>query len=520
MPINTKIIQILDHINDLEFTQSSEKFNGNNLNIQLFRGNLLHFAEMDPILSSLLNGFNRILGIYLQSFVYDAKPQVCQTCGSSKLTNYGTYRRNFKDLIGKYETKVQRYFCGNCGGTTSIDEVNKDKAAFENCTISKEVSRLIAVLYEGGCSLRYVADIIRATKTIEINKDTVRNHLLKIGYEIRESWENELDRKKANQVAMDEQYFTIRTRDPNDQSMMVIAVIDLERDKIIRLRTEKAETVTYLDTKFIIDEFEKTPEVFLTDGNKSLQAGLKDFAPNSHHEKCLQHRSRNINRKDDVVKTFIDEKSDEIIDQEINKIRNDLMDTYKSKVRDQLTELLKDENIDKKTAWKELSLADKDIEEIIELYGYDKEGREIRKEVHESFLYRRLYSGRKVAEMIRVANLDLSSKLDDFTTAVVEGYHRTMRAREKKLLCFRTFEFAEVVSIINAELYNYKRGHGSIKSPFDGFKLLERNHRDEAPSRPITIRGEKYKRQRSSQIYHPSCDHTIEQVVESIVPTN
>jgi len=486
-----------------------------------FPGNLKILADTDNDLRQLLDGFTILLDCYLKSFVYDTEPQVCQTCGSCEIVKNGTKAKPFKDLIGSYSIRIQRYLCNVCARTTCIDDKSMDELAFQFSGTSISLSKLAVVLYNGGCSLRYTSDVILASTGIFINKDTVRNQLMKFGNKIRKEYSNDLDRKKAKQVAIDEQYITIRSKDPNEQSAMIITVIDVEKNKIIQMRTEKAKQITELDVKFLIDEFDEPPEVIITDGAKAYKSGIRDFAPDSHHHGCLQHIAKNI-RKKKGVKKAITEKAEEIIQQEIKTHRKYLKDTYKREVLKELTELLENQIIDKKTAWQEVVLTNEAIEERIIEMGYSEKKQKIRRKIHEAFIQRRLYAGIEAADYARLKELGLEEKVKQKTTAKVEGYHRTMRSRERRALCYRTVEFVETVAQINAEFYNYKRGHGVDEGPFNGFKSFKSfkiklpNLQEEPSKRHITYRSEKYKQQRSHSLELPINDQMFTSVMQSI----
>jgi len=484
-------------------------------NLHPFNGNLQILAEADHNLGEFLNGFAILLKNYLHSLVYDNKPEACQTCGSSEIVKNGTYNKPFNDLIGSYQIRIQRYKCKICKGTTSIDDKSMDELAFRFSGTSISISKLAVVLYNGGCSLRYTSDVILASTGISISKDTVRSHLMKFGNKIRTEFNNDLDRKKAKQVAIDEQYITIRSKDPNEQSAMIITVIDVVKNKIVQMRTEKAKQISELDVKFIIDEFDEIPEVIITDGAKAYKSGIRDFAPNTHHEGCLQHVTKNVRKKKEVKKA-IEETAENIVSKEIETHRKYLKDTYKRDVLGELTELLENNVIDKKTAWQELSLANEAIEEKIIEMGYSKDDLKIRKKIHGAFIHRRLYAGIETAEYARLKELGLHKKVNQRTTAKVEGYHRTLRSRERRALCYRTFEFVETIANINAELYNYKRNHGVDKSPFDGFKIITKNMPENTSERDITYRSEKYKQQRSHSLEYPGSNQMLTRVMQSI----
>ncbi|MHA1912601.1 MAG: hypothetical protein ACTSYA_13020 [Candidatus Kariarchaeaceae archaeon] len=46
------------------------------------------------------------------------------------------------------------------------------------------------------------------------------------------------------------------------------------------------------------------------------------------------------------------------------------------------------------------------------------------------------------------------------TTAVLEGYNRIMRTRERIALCFRSLETVKAVAYIQADYHNLKLGAG------------------------------------------------------------
>lgn len=480
-----------------------------------FRGNLQIFANNDQDFKNFIDGMTVLLQQYLASYVYDDQPQVCQTCGSQDIVRNGTKDKTFQDVIGTYDIKVQRYICNECSRTTSLDDNSVDTLAFKFSGTSISISRLATILYNGGCSLRYTSDIILASTGVSLKKDAIRRHILKFGGRIRTEYSSDLDRKKAKQVAIDEQYFTIRSRDPNNQSLMVITVVDVEKDKIVQMRTEKAKQITELDVKFILDEFEEDPEVIVTDGARAYKSGIKEFAPGSYHENCLQHRCHNV-RKKKQAKKIVKSNAESIVGKERQYHHEQLKRTYKREVLKELTKLLENRTIGRKTAWQEVSLANEAIDEKLDLLGYSEEKMELRQKIHEAYLHRRLYAAMEAAEYARLKELGLEEVIDQRTTAKVEGYHRTVRSRERRALCYRTVEFAQAVAQINAEFYNYKRGHGIKESPFEGFRLKKQIKAYENVNRHITIRSEKYKQQRSYSLQNATSNQVMLGAMQSV----
>lgn len=511
----------MNNAHQLETILSIQKLTESSVNfyekstLKLFQGNLQLLGDADKDFGRLLDGFSILIENYLKSYVYDAEPQACQTCKSSEIVKNGKFDKPFNDLIGSYSIKIQRYLCKICSGTTSIDEKSMDELAFQFSGTSISISKLAVILYNGGCSLRYTSDVILATTGIFINKDTVRSHLMKFGNKIRTEFKNDLDRKKAKQVAVDEQYITIRSKNPNDQSAMIITVIDIEKNKIVQMRTEKAKQITELDVKFMIDEFDVHPEAIITDGAKAYKSAIRDFAPNTHHCDCLQHKGRNV-RKNKHVKKIIADKAKMIVTEEINSHRKHLKRTYKRDVINDLTELMEKEVIDKEIAWQELSLANKIIEEKIIEMGYAEKDLKTRTKIHEAYIQRRVYTGIEAADYAKLKELGLEKKIEQKTTAKVEGYHRTLRSRERRALCYRTFSFVKTIAHINAELYNYKRGHGIRESPFNGFKINYQNMQNKSSERNITYRSEKYKQQRSYSLEDATSNSMFTGIMQSI----
>lgn len=506
---NTHQLNLISSIQ--KFTESNTIFRPT---LQPFRGNLEILSQQDH--KTFLDGMSLIIEEYLAFYVIDNQPQVCQTCGSPNIVKNGTKRKSFQDIIGEYTIKIQRYICKECSKTTSQDNNSVERLAFKFSGTSISISRLAAILYNGGCSLRYTSDIILASTGISLKKDAIRRHILKFGDRIRTEYSSDLDRKKAKQVAIDEQYITIRSRDPDEQSAMIITVIDVETDKIMQMRTEKAKQITELDVKFILDEFEEDPEVIITDGARAYKSVIKEFASGSHHENCLQHRCRNV-RKKKQVKKIVKSNAETIVEEERQYHKMQLKRTYKREVLKELTELLKNQTIDRKTAWQEVSLANEAIDEKLDLLGYSQERMELRQKIHEAYLHRRLYAAMEAAEYAKLKVIGLEEVIDQRTTAKVEGYHRTVRSRERRALCYRTVEFTQAVAQINAEFYNYKRGHGTEESPFEGFRLKKRIKGSEAMNRHITIRGERYKQQRSYSLQNATSNHVMLGAMQSIV---
>ncbi|MCY3415150.1 MAG: ISL3 family transposase, partial [Candidatus Heimdallarchaeota archaeon] len=505
----------LDLISEIQKLSERASNSSNISELHLFSGNLQILADKDNHLKNFLNGFSILLDNYLSSLIYDTQPQLCQSCGSDRLVRNGSYTKVINDLIGAYQIRIQRYLCKSCKKTTSIDASSMDELTYRFSGTAISISKLAAVLYNGGCSLRYTSDVILASTGISMNKDTVRSHLIKFGERIREEYANDLDRKKAKQIAFDEQYITIRTKDPNEQSTMIITVIDVEKNKIVQMRTEKAKAITELDVKLVLDEFDEVPEVIITDGSKAIASGIKEFAPDAHHERCLQHIARNVRKKKEVKKA-IAETAERIVTEESNSQRKELQNTYKREVVRTLTDLLRSKTIDKKTAWQELALANEAIEERMEEMGYTEDNLKVRRKIHEAFIHRRLYSGIEAAEYARLKSQNLHEKVKQRTTGKVEGYHRPVRSRERRALCFRTHEFVRAISIINAEFYNFKRNHGIKDTPFAGFRISSQNFEEEVVERDITFRSEKYKQQRTHSIAFPGGIHTLTNVMQSI----
>ena len=98
------------------------------------------------------------------------------------------------------------------------------------------------------------------------------------------------------------------------------------------------------------------------------------------------------------------------------------------------------------------------------------------------------------------------------TTGKLEGYNRLTRCRERKALCFRSIDTVEALAHLNAEFYNYRRGHGLVETPFTGFNQIDVSKiglRD----RSITIRKKKYGQQISRKISEVAVTTQLPQLV-------
>ena len=150
-------------------------------------------ADHDPKLNEFFDSVNNILQIYLLNNPFNTGPKNCPKCGDGDIRPHGAYSKNIQESIGLIELMVQRYMCKKCKTTFSIGP--DDQLTPWECHYSMDISRLMVVLYTGGCSLRFTADIINSSMGTCVNHNTVRNHVLRSGKEIREDFKDDITKK-------------------------------------------------------------------------------------------------------------------------------------------------------------------------------------------------------------------------------------------------------------------------------------------------------------------------------------
>lgn len=446
-------------------------------------------SQIDPLLHSFFESINYLLCLYLKNTIFDMKWENCPYCQSTDIGHHGIHDKDMKDLTGIVPVNVQRYICKNCDGTFSLGD--KELFNLSECQVSLPLSRLMVALYTGGLSLRYVADIINSTYNQSINHDTVREHVIKWGKKIRKDYRNDLTRRKVKTMQMDEKYVTIRCQDPQDSSVQIIIKLDSEKNKIIDLQVNNARQITDLDTRIAIERLDEPPKTLLTDGAKGIESAVGDYEE-CEHRKCLEHRVRNV-RKRKYIKETIPRLSSEIVDQEKNWESTDY-DKYREWLENELQKMLEEKKIVEKNKEIELWHADKLQDENME-EKFGEQARQSREAFHEAMLHRRLYCAYETAERMKhkIANdLTMEEALQlELTTGKLEGINRLMGTRERKALCFRTTGMVEALSWLLAEYYNYRRGHGSVETPFTGFNQIDVEQIG-TRNRAITVRSKKY----------------------------
>lgn len=462
-------------------------------------------ADRDPSVDYFISMVNKILQFYLHTTVYDEKPGFCPKCESPDIEIHNTYTKSIQDITGIVELTIQRYQCKNCEVTFSLDQDNP--LSFPECHISKCLSRLMTILYTGGCSLRYTADIIKSTTGVVVNHNTVREHVLKWGQKIRDDYSNDLTRKTVKSLQMDEQYFSIRSKDPQNNSIQVIVMLDPDKNQIVDIQVTKAKQVNELDVKMAINKLPSKPEKIITDGAMAYENVANDLE--IEQIRCLQHKVRNI-RKKKRNKKKIEQIVTKIIEQEFTYEKR-AWKGYKRRVIEELTDLVKKKKIIKKTGLIEIAEVNKMMNTDLENKYSGKNG-EIKNAICRAYIHRRQYCGNEVVERINLMNQRGYSfeeaMNEELTTGKLEGFNRISRNRERKALCWRSERMVEAIAYLNAELYNTKRGHGITETPFMAYNQLYIPNIGNK-TREITIRSRKYSQQFTHQIKNLSVNNVI-----------
>ena len=493
-----------------DFNQSNQLFSLENINhdltqvvseqvscevscdINLKFGIFQSLSEIDPILGQFLTNIEYSLQLYLKTKVYNADARVCPTCQGQNIRFHNTYTKSIKDIFGIVEVEIQRYWCKMCEQSFSLD----DAFTFSDCHISKPLSRLMVILYTGGCSLRYTTDIIKSTTNVSISHEAVREHILKWGYKIREDFSKDVTRKSVKSAQIDEQYFTIRTRDPRNRSIQVIVLLDPNNNRIVDIKVNHAKQITELDALMIIGK--SKPDKIITDGALAYETAAEETG--TEQIRCLQHKLRNI-RKKKKNKEQVTRIADEIIENEYK--RNQLVfKKYKRKVIEELTELLKEKKIVKKTGLTEIDEVNKMRDEYLK-NKYSGENGKTLQQIYQAYVRRIENCANEMAERVNLMKLRKYSfenaLKEELTTGKLEGFNRLSRNRERKALCFRTIKTVEALAYLNAEFFNYRRGHGIPDTAFSNFNQIN-IEKIGSNQRELTIRTKKYNQQFTHQI--------------------
>ena len=159
--------------------------------------------------------------------------------------------------------------------------------------------------------------------------------------------------------------------------------------------------------------------------------------------------------------------------------------------------MLKEKKIVKKTGLIEINEANKMRDEYLK-NKYSAENGKTLQQIYLAYIRRMQYCVYEVAERVNLMKLGKYSfenaLKEELTTGKLEGYNRLSRNRERKALCFRTIETVEALAYLNAEFFNYRRGHGIADTAFSNFEQINIENIG-SNQRELTIRSKKYNQQ-------------------------
>lgn len=482
---------IIELISEQKLVEDQPKFD-------VFTGILHTLGELSPKVKEFFNGINCLIQMFFQSLVIDYFPSSCPECGSDDITDHQKYGKRIRTLVGIVELDVQRYRCRTCGGTFSKEKETDDPFTFYRGQISKSVSKLMVQLYIGGCSLRYTEDVVKATTGIGVEHPTIRRHVIKWGYKVKEDRQDEITGETFEELQMDEQYFEIRTCDPENKSVQIIMMLDPNQDKIVGMDDNYASQVSTLNVKKSLEQLDEPPVRLISDGAKAYKSHTDE--ENIDWGECIQHQGRN-KRKKTKVKSMITEQAEETMDQ-MKRYDKQEWKKYREFMHDWLERLKDEKKITEEIVEMEKEEIERMEQEDLE-ETYEGESGETLQLILEAIFHRRFYCGFEAAERMKYVNnrgYTIEEALDiTMDTAKVEGIHCNHRARIDHGKFYGSKPMIVSITTLFGELHNQRRGHGLAEAPFTEFPARKTESKV-SQDREITVRDSKYGKQVSHQI--------------------